>query len=95
MNRYENACFTDVCLPDSWQKKDKKDEVICILRKYILLMYVYYKGDDLYRVMLLVALTLQSSHISVDSESLPVCQPLSQNLSAYDFLATSCQYQRV
>ena len=35
-------------------------------------MYVYYKGDDVYRVMFLLALTLQPSHISVDSESLPV-----------------------
>ena len=35
-------------------------------------MYVYYKGDDVYRVMLLLVLTLQPSHISVDSESLPL-----------------------
>ena len=54
-------------------------------------MYVYYKGDDVYRVMLLLALTLQPSHISVDSESLP----LPATLSAYDFLTTFCQYQRV
>ena len=32
-------------------------------------MYVYYKGDEVYRVMLLLALTLQPSHISVDNES--------------------------
>ena len=36
-------------------------------------MYVYYKGDDVYyRVMLLLALTLQPSHISIESESLPL-----------------------
>ena len=35
-------------------------------------MYVYYKGDDVYRVMLLLALTLQPSHINVDNESLPL-----------------------
>ena len=34
-------------------------------------MYVYFKGDDVYKVMLLLALTLQPSHISVDSEFLP------------------------
>ena len=35
-------------------------------------MYVNYKGDDVYRVILLLALTLQPSYISVDSESLPL-----------------------
>ena len=35
-------------------------------------MYVYYKGNDVYRVKLLLALTLQPSHISVVSESLPL-----------------------
>ena len=33
-------------------------------------MYVYYKGDDVYMVMLLLVLTLQPSHVGVDSESL-------------------------
>ena len=64
--------FIDICLLGSWRKKDKKLEVICMLRVYILHMYLYYKGDDVYRVMLLLALTLQPSHISVDSESLPL-----------------------
>ena len=35
-------------------------------------MYVYYKGDDVYRVMFLLALTLQPSHINADNESLPL-----------------------
>ena len=69
MNRYEKACFVDISLHGSWQKKHKKDEVICILGVYILHMYVYFKGDEVYRVMLLLALTLQPSHISVNNES--------------------------
>ena len=34
-------------------------------------MYVYYEVDGVYRVMLLLALTLQPSHLNVDNKSLP------------------------
>ena len=33
---------------------------------------MYYKGNYVYRVMLLFSLTLQPSHISVGNESLPL-----------------------
>ena len=35
-------------------------------------MYMYYKDDDVYREMLLLAVNLQPSHVSVDSEYLPL-----------------------
>ena len=40
--------FRRYLLLGSWQKKDNKDEVIYILRVYILHMYVYYKADKVY-----------------------------------------------
>ena len=57
-------------------------------------MYVYYKDNDVYRVMLLLVLTMQPSHVSVDSESLPlpatVIKFVGRRLS-HDFVSVSAR----
>ena len=57
-------------------------------------MYVHYKGDDIYRVMLLLALTLQPSHISVDSESLSLPATVIKFIGlrlSHDFVSVSAR----
>ena len=57
-------------------------------------MYVYYKGDDVYSVMFLLALTLQPNHINVDNESLPLPATVIKFISlrlSQDFVSVSAR----